>query len=288
MATKAKATNKKRTTAPAKKTTTSVAVATSKTTVRSKAVNKRSAVSWLAGTQSVFKPKTALGALLAEFVGTFVLASLFLTIGSSGQVLYIVFGLIGVTYATMRLSGGHLNPAISLAAWATRNITAWRLLGYVIAQVLGAMLALLVSHGLLPMQDAASALQSGGAAVYQLEVLTKDREWYFFFAQMLGTGIFAYIFASTWNGVKGTTGKSIAIAFGYLAGIFVAAQSYSKVLLDAVLNPAVAVSLGAVRWDMWALAVFVAAPAIGALIGASLQKLFANDVVATEAHLVNE
>lgn len=274
MATKAKATTKKRATAPAKKTTRSVAAAAPKTTVRSTNVKTKSFASWFTGSQSVFTPKTALGSLLAEFVGTFVLASLFIV--GKGNLLYILFGMVGVTYAGLRLSGSHFNPAISVAAWATRRITAWRLLGFVIAQVLGAMLALLVAHGLLPAQpsDVSSALQ-GGATVYQLSALTKDKEWYFFFAQMLGTAVFAYAFASAWDNLRNSTSRVLAISFGYFAGLAITVQF-------AVLNPAVAVALGGVKWELWPLAVYVAAPVIGATIGAGLHKLFAADVDGTD------
>ena len=274
MATKAKTTTKKRATASAKKTTRSAAAAAPKTTVRAQAAKKGSFAAWVGSSQTVFKPKTALGTLLAEFVGTFVLASLFIV--GKGNLLYILFGMVGVTYAGLRLSGSHFNPAISLAAWATRRMSAWRLLGYIVAQVLGAMLALLVAHGLLPAQpsDVTSALQ-GGASVYQLEALTKDKEWYLFFAQMLGTAIFAYAFASTWDGFRNHTSRVLAISFGFFAGLAITAQF-------AVLNPAVAVALGGVKWEVWPLAVYLAAPAIGAIVGAGLHKLFAADVAATD------
>lgn len=281
MATKAKTTTKKRTTAQtAKKTVKSASAATVKTKTAAAKNTNSTDFSWLTSSKTVFRPKTALGALLAELIGTFVLASLFLA--GKGNLLFILFGIIGVTFATLRLSGAHLNPAISLAAWVTRHITGWRMLGFVIAQVLGAMLALLVANWLLPIQPADSGTflqQTAAPTVYHVNPLPKDKEWHLFFAQMLGTGIFAFAFASAWDALRGTASKALTIGFGYFAGLALTAQF-------AILNPAVAVALGAIKWDLWALAIFIAAPAIGALIGAGLYKLFAKDVDTTENSIV--
>lgn len=48
------------------------------------------------------------------------------------------------------ISGGHLNPAISLGAWATRRIGTWRLLGYTTAQIGGGICAAELLKVLIP------------------------------------------------------------------------------------------------------------------------------------------
>jgi MIP family channel proteins len=48
------------------------------------------------------------------------------------------------------ISGGHLNPAISLGAWATRRIGTWRLFGYALAQIAGAVSAADLLKALIP------------------------------------------------------------------------------------------------------------------------------------------
>ncbi len=91
--------------------------------------------------------------LLAEFIGTFwlvlggcgsaVLAASFGTVGIGLLGVSLAFGLTVLTgaYALGPISGGHFNPAVSIGLWARGRFPANRLLPYVLAQVLGAVLA---------------------------------------------------------------------------------------------------------------------------------------------------
>lgn len=102
---------------------------------------------------------------LAEFFGTFwlvlggcgsaVLAATFK--GSIGEesaptIINLGIGLVGVAiafgltvvtmaYAVGHISGGHFNPAVSFGLWAGKRFPGSELLPYIIAQVLGAILA---------------------------------------------------------------------------------------------------------------------------------------------------
>ena len=101
-------------------------------------------------------------ALGAEFIGTFwlvlggcgaaVLAADF-GVGGNGTSLglgflgvSLAFGLTVVTgaYALGHISGGHFNPAVTLGLVAGGRFAAAKAVGYIIAQVLGAILAALV------------------------------------------------------------------------------------------------------------------------------------------------
>ena len=93
----------------------------------------------------------------AEFIGTFWLvlggcgsAVLAANFGGDGNPLGI--GLLGVSlafgltvltgaYALGHISGGHFNPAVSFGLWAGGRFPAKDLLPYIVAQVLGALLA---------------------------------------------------------------------------------------------------------------------------------------------------
>ncbi len=99
--------------------------------------------------------------LVAEFVGVFILV--FLGAGAVVTNTYRegVVGLVGIALAhglalsiavsaTMNVSGGHINPAITLGLWSVGRI-GWRQAGlYVLAQLLGAIVAALAIKGLLP------------------------------------------------------------------------------------------------------------------------------------------
>jgi len=89
--------------------------------------------------------------LLAEFIGTFwlvlggcgsaVLAAAFPAVGIGLLGVSFAFGLTVLTgaYALGPISGGHFNPAVSIGLWAGGRFPASQLLGYIIAQVFGAI-----------------------------------------------------------------------------------------------------------------------------------------------------
>ncbi|NRD23141.1 aquaporin Z [Winogradskyella litoriviva] len=91
--------------------------------------------------------------LFAEFFGTF-----WLVFGGCGSAIFaagfpelgigfvgvaLAFGLTVLTmaYAVGHISGGHFNPAVSIGLWAGGKFEAKDLIGYIIAQVVGAIVA---------------------------------------------------------------------------------------------------------------------------------------------------
>ena len=89
-------------------------------------------------------------ALLAEFIGTFTL--IFIGVGAiaADQISGGKLGLTGIALAhglaiavmvsaTAAVSGGHLNPAVTLGLLSARKIDTVNAIGYVIAQCLGAI-----------------------------------------------------------------------------------------------------------------------------------------------------
>jgi aquaporin Z len=89
----------------------------------------------------------------AEFIGTFwlvlggcgsaVIAAAFPGVGIGLLGVSLAFGLTVLTmaYAIGHISGCHLNPAVSFGLWAGGRFPASQLLPYIIAQVLGAVVA---------------------------------------------------------------------------------------------------------------------------------------------------
>jgi aquaporin Z len=63
----------------------------------------------------------------------------------------LAFGLTVVTgaYALGHISGGHFNPAVTIGLWAAKKFNGADVLGYVAAQVIGAILASLAIWGIL-------------------------------------------------------------------------------------------------------------------------------------------
>ena len=91
--------------------------------------------------------------LAAEFLGTFwlvfggtgsaVLAAAFPDVGIGLLGVSLAFGLTVVTwvYAFGHISGGHLNPAVSVGLWMGGRFSASELVPYIVVQVLGAIVA---------------------------------------------------------------------------------------------------------------------------------------------------
>ena len=94
----------------------------------------------------------------AEFIGTFwlvvggcgsaVLAAAFPELGIGFVGVALAFGLTVLTmaYAIGHISGCHLNPAVSIGLWAGKRFKGSELLGYIIAQVLGGIVAAFVLY----------------------------------------------------------------------------------------------------------------------------------------------
>lgn len=101
----------------------------------------------------------------AEFVGTF--AVIFIAAGSIGADQYLAassqqrLGVLGIAlaygaaYAVAasalgHISGGHLNPALTVGLWVTRRVGTVQAISYVIAQILGSIFATYLLVALIP------------------------------------------------------------------------------------------------------------------------------------------
>ncbi len=128
--------------------------------------------------------------LVAEFIGTFwlvlggcgsaVLAATFVSNGAMiGESIHfplgiglvgvsLAFGLTVVTmaYAIGHISGCHLNPAVSFGLMAAGRFPAAHLLPYIVAQVLGAMLAAIILYIIASGDGSYGGLASNGYAAH--------------------------------------------------------------------------------------------------------------------------
>lgn len=84
-------------------------------------------------------------ALLAEFLGTFLL---FISYLATGNALVIGLTLALVVFLVGGLSGGHVNPAVSLGMFLNGSLSVPELAGYVLVQLAGAAGAVYVFRAL--------------------------------------------------------------------------------------------------------------------------------------------
>jgi MIP family channel proteins len=105
--------------------------------------------------QKTLRPLVAefIGVFFLVFVGTGAIVANTYRDGAVGPVgVALAFGLAYAiaVLATRNVSGGHINPAITLGLWSIGRI-GWRQAGlYVVAQLLGAVVAALAVKGLYP------------------------------------------------------------------------------------------------------------------------------------------
>ncbi len=217
------------------------------------------------------------GAALAEFVGTFLLAVTMLIVRN--EPFYLFLSLVGIFMLVGGLSGAHINPAVTVGAWVTRRITWMRAVAYIGAQILAAMLALVVMNAFIGQapsvtQEAASFGQNA-PQLFNASALPQGKEWTVLFAELIGVAVLGFAYASV---LRSAVRDKVAGAFtvggaGFLAMAF-ASTTAAYVSATAVLNPAVALSLKALDFsNLWSIAVYAITPLVGGVIGFFLYDL---------------
>jgi len=176
--------------------------------------------------------------LVAEFIGTFFLV---FTIGMTVKnpdtsplaPLAIGSALMIMVYATGHISGGHLNPAVTLGVTLRGKCTWADAIPYMVAQVIGAVAAaalVLFIKGTatgVPAAPPASTVQYTVAAKLLVEFL-------FTFAL-----VYVVLNSATAKGTQGNSFYGLAIGFTVVVGAFAAGP-----VSGGAFNPAVAVGVG--------------------------------------------
>lgn len=85
-----------------------------------------------------------------EMVGTFVFLSVILNTGNMGalQPLGVGIGLMAAVFLVGGMTGGHLNPAVTVMSAMAKTITNEQAMYYIVGQVAGGLAALYVSQQL--------------------------------------------------------------------------------------------------------------------------------------------
>jgi aquaporin Z len=200
---------------------------------------------------------------VAELLGTFTLVfigsvSILAAVAASQPLVLVAalgFGLalLAGLYAFGEISGGHFNPAVSLAMFLSGRLDAASFLRYVVAQLAGAVLASLAVLTAFGQDDVAATTTTAAAS------------WDAFWLELLMTAIFVSVIlqSSRSQRVFGTALIAIPLT---LVAIHLAAipTSGSSVNPARSLGPAL---VGNEWSDFW---IYLTAPLIGAAIGAAI------------------
>jgi aquaporin Z len=212
----------------------------------------------------------SLRAPAAEFVGTllFVLVgagSIVANVGgpngSLGVALAHGVGLAVIVTIMMPISGGHINPAVSVALWLGKQIDSKTLGRYVLAQLLGAIAGALLIKALFP----ASMVRVTSLGTPQLSGALG------LFEGIALEALFTFFLVSA---VYGTAVNPQAQRVGGFAiGLVVLVCALGGgVLTGAVMNPARALGPALVAWDWHGQAVYWIGPLLGATAAAALWR----------------
>lgn len=189
---------------------------------------------------------------VAELIGTFgltLLVSLTLMSGVPEAVPFLAAITVAIfVYTIGGISGCHINPAVTIGLWSVKKIQKLDVVGYLVAQFLGAFLAMYVTSFLVGSSPTSIAEDLPAVAL----------------AEAIGTmflvfGVSSVVYGKTSSGASGVT-----IGGSLLLGILV-----SSTVSNGVLNPAVAVGIGSVS------VTYLLAPVVGGILAAQLYRWLA-------------
>jgi len=218
----------------------------------------------------------------AEFFGTFwlvlggcgsaVLAAAFPNVGIGLLGVSLAFGLTVLTmaFAIGHISGCHLNPAVSIGLWAGGRFSSKELLPYIVAQLLGGIVAGGVLYVIASGQagfDASAGFASNGFGAH-------SPGGYSLLAALVCEIVMTMMFLLV---ILGSTDKRAPAGFAPIAiGLALTLIHLISIpVTNTSVNPArsTGVALYAGGWAIGQLWLFWIAPIIGAILGAAVYRM---------------
>lgn len=204
---------------------------------------------------------------LAELVGTFLFMSIgYASVAAFGGAevagLLVVpfsfgFGLLAAIFAVGHISGGHFNPAVSVAMVLDGRISPMDAVGYIVAQVIGAIAAAAVILVAVNQDAVAAGITAPGSGVTDVGAVILE---VLFTAAFLAT-----ILAST---KRAPALAPLAIPLTLVAIHFAAAT-----LSGASVNPARSIGSALIGGDLSVIWIYLVGPLVGAVAGWGIWRL---------------
>lgn len=198
--------------------------------------------------------RSRIATLVAEFLGTAVLATVAINVSRSqiGIGYFVAIG-VGITLALLvlifgKVSGAHVNPAVTIGMWTLRKIGTVQALAFLAVQMLGGLAAWQLANYWVGQE-----ITSIAGNTFDMKVLV---------AEAVGTFIFTFAFAAAVYQNLETGQKAALIGGGLFLGVIAASLAS-----NGVLNPAIALAN-----QSWSRA-YIFGPIIGGVIGFNLYVL---------------
>jgi aquaporin Z len=210
-------------------------------------------------------------AYLAELLGTF----LFMTIGYSSVAAFGVagvpgllvvpfsfgLGLLAAIFAFGHVSGAHYNPAVTVAIVLDGRLPAVEAVGYIVAQVIGAIGAAGVVLLTISQSAVAAGVTKPGQGVSDVSALALE---------IVFTAIFVVVILSSTKRAPDLAPLAIPLT---LVAIHFAIASLS----GASVNPARSIGSALVGGNLTGLWIYLVGPVIGGAIGAGVYRVAADN-----------
>ena len=203
-------------------------------------------------------------AYLAELLGTFLFFAIGLTsvqavgaLGATAPLLVVVplafgLGLLAAVFSFGHISGGHFNPAVTIAMVIDGRTTPADAVGYIVAQVIGAIGAAALILVLWSQEAVAGTITAPGSGFTDLQAVILET---------VLTAIFLLVILSSTK--YAATHAALAIPLTLVA-IHLAAVPFT----GASVNPARSIGPALLGGDLSKLWIYLVAPIVGGIIGA--------------------
>lgn len=201
---------------------------------------------------------------VAEFLGTFVFFAIgFMSVQAANAVnvppLIVVpfsfgLGLLTAIYAFGHISGGHFNPAVTVAMVLDGRTTVIDSVGYIVGQILGAILAAGLVAFVFDQEAVKSVVTAPGGGVTDTGALVLEG---------LMTAAFVLV-------ILVSTKKNAAIAGIVIPLTLLAIHFALATLTGSSVNPARSIGPAVVAADFGVLWIYIVAPVAGAVVAWAL------------------
>ena len=206
----------------------------------------------------------------AELIGTFILvfvgtgAVVFGNgtegLGHLGIALAFGLSIVAAAYSIGTISGAHLNPAVSVAMFVNKRMNAKELINYIVAQVIGAIIASAAIFVL------AGGADSGLGSNAYTEVSTAGA----FIFELITSFIFILVIVTVTSATKGN-GKIAGLVIGLtLTAMILVGLNITGLSVNPARSLAPALFVGGKALaQLW---VFIVAPIVGGILAALVGK----------------
>jgi len=179
------------------------------------------------------------------------------------------FAIFAAVYSVGHISGCHINPAVTIALWATRKVDSQTAIGYILAQIVGAFIGAGLTLVILSGNDP-QTLGLGAVGVNASSGMVIG-----FLAEVIGTAILVFtVFGAAVDG-RAPAG---------FAGIVIGFIVYGIIILVGPITgagPDVLGTLIGAKSHLSELWVYIAGPIVGGLGGAFLYEFIGHVRTAT-------